>query len=83
LSVQARAKLHKFEPIKYSVTPRELQLYAVSGPPSSLLFPLSVLAVGAEPVRDLQFLYEGHEDFAALPSFAVIPAQVVALPLFA
>lgn len=25
---------------------------------------------------ELKFLYEGHEDFSVLPSFAVIPAQV-------
>ena len=32
--------------------------------------------VGAEPDKDLHFLYEGHDNFAALPAFAVIPAQV-------
>ena len=60
--MQASAKAFKFPPINYTVTPRELQLYAVS--------------VGCEPARDLQFLYEGHENFGALPAFAVIPAQV-------
>ena len=37
--------------------------------------------VGAEPAADLKFLYEGHDDFCALPSFAVIPAQVIYLGL--
>ena len=36
----------------------------------------SSFPVGADPNRDLQFLYEGHEKFAALPAFDVIPAQV-------
>ena len=97
------------------MTPRDLQLYAVSGKPifrsvvgDGYLFRISLSistlgmghrhsqqrtyvnrfdsyissVVGADPSRDLHFLYEGHENFAALPAFAVIPAQVSCNSLF-
>lgn len=28
---------------------------------------------------DLKYLYEGHEDFSVIPSFAVIAAQVISI----
>ena len=33
--------------------------------------------VSQEDSSNLKFLYEGHEDFSVLPSFFVIPAQVL------
>jgi len=39
-------------------------------------------AGGGAGTRDLRFVYEGHEDFAPLPSFAVVPAlNVVVMEL--
>ncbi|KAL5482279.1 hypothetical protein EMCRGX_G022586 [Ephydatia muelleri] len=53
----------------YTYTPRDVILYA--------------LGVGASlsqtDTSELKFLYEGHEDFSVLPSFAVIPAQTTAM----
>lgn len=43
------------------------------------------LGIGIRVKEDgshLKFLYEGHEDFSVLPTFAVIPAQVNLLSLF-
>ncbi|XP_026286944.1 peroxisomal multifunctional enzyme type 2 [Frankliniella occidentalis] len=52
---------------KFSYTPRDLIIYA--------------LGVGASTKNpdDLRFLYENHEDFAALPSFYIIPGQMVGM----
>ena len=33
-------------------------------------------SLSQEDTSQLKFLYEGHEEFSALPSFAVIPPQV-------
>lgn len=32
--------------------------------------------ISEQDTSQLKFLYEGHEDFSVIPSFAVIPAQV-------
>jgi 3-hydroxyacyl-CoA dehydrogenase/3a,7a,12a-trihydroxy-5b-cholest-24-enoyl-CoA hydratase len=56
---------HDLKLNSYTFTPKDLILYA--------------LGVGAslsqEDTSQLKFLYEGHEEFSALPSFAVIPPQ--------
>ena len=48
--------------------------------PYSLQCVLCACAVGVtvsrQDMSDLKFLYEGHEDFSVLPSYAVIPAMV-------
>ena len=48
--------------------------------PYSLQCVLYACAVGVtvsrQDMSDLKFLYEGHEDFSVLPSYAVIPAMV-------
>jgi len=58
----------------YSYTERDLALYA-----------LGVGAGVADPLKDLNFTYELHPDFAALPTFGVIPpfraiVDIVAIP---
>lgn len=52
---------------KFSYTPRDLIIYA--------------LGVGAttKNLDDLRFVYENHEEFAALPSFYMIPGQMVGM----
>lgn len=37
-------------------------------------------SISQSDTSELKFLYEGHEDFSVIPSFAVIPAQVPHLP---
>ena len=34
-----------------------------------------------DDTSDLKYLYEGHEDFSVIPSFAVIAAQVGWFPM--
>lgn len=45
------------------------------------LTPLICFPVGAsvKNLDDLRFLYENHEEFAALPSFYIIPGQMVGM----
>ena len=60
-----KAKSHTFPPQKFAYEAKDLILYA--------------LGVGVSAQQDLshlKFLYEGSEEFCALPSFGVIPAQV-------
>lgn len=52
------AKLDKPEDHEFSYTERDVILYN--------------LGIGAT-AKDLQWTYEGHEDFAALPTFGVVP----------
>ena len=52
------AKKSPTEPVHYSYTERDVILYN--------------LGIGAT-ATDLQWTYEGHEQFAALPTFGVIP----------
>lgn len=33
-------------------------------------------SLSQEDTSELKFLYEGHDDFSVIPSYAVIPAQV-------
>ena len=33
-------------------------------------------SISQSDTSELKFLYEGHEDFSVIPSYAVIPAQV-------
>lgn len=54
----ADAKKDKPEDYDFSYTERDVILYN--------------LGIGAT-VKDLQWTYEGHEEFAALPTFGVIP----------
>ena len=54
----AEAKMEPQEPIEFSYTERDVILYN--------------LGVGATE-QELQWTYENHEDFAALPTFGVIP----------
>ncbi|KAI0768061.1 multifunctional beta-oxidation protein [Trametes elegans] len=56
--VVAAAKKEVSEPVEYSYTERDVILYN--------------LGVGATE-QELQWTYENHEDFAALPTFGVIP----------
>ena len=46
---------------------------------TQLLVPIHVVGATLSPDNqsELKFLYEGNEDFSALPGFGVIPAQVV------
>ena len=39
-------------------------------------------SISQSDTSELKFLYEGHEDFSVIPSYAVIPAQVPHLPSF-
>jgi len=54
----ANAKKASFDSVNYSYTERDLILYN--------------LGIGAT-ARELQWTYEGHDEFAALPTFGVIP----------
>ncbi|EJF64655.1 multifunctional beta-oxidation protein [Dichomitus squalens LYAD-421 SS1] len=56
--VVAEAKKEVPEPVEYSYTERDVILYN--------------LGIGATE-QELQWTYENHEDFAALPTFGVIP----------
>ena len=56
--VVAQAKKEPQEPIEFNYTERDVILYN--------------LGVGATE-QELQWTYENHEDFAALPTFGVIP----------
>ncbi len=44
------------------------------------IYPYVFISVGAklspDNTSELKFLYEGHQDFSVIPSFAVIPAFV-------
>jgi hypothetical protein len=54
----ADAKKAKFDSVNYSYTERDVIIYN--------------LGIGAT-ARELQWTYEGHDEFAALPTFGVIP----------
>ncbi|TEB34648.1 multifunctional beta-oxidation protein [Coprinellus micaceus] len=56
--IVADAKKHVEPPVEYNYTERDIILYN--------------LGVGATE-KELQWTFEGHEDFAALPTFGVIP----------
>ena len=56
--VVAEAKKEPQEPVEFSFTERDVILYN--------------LGIGATE-QELQWTYENHEDFAALPTFGVIP----------
>ena len=56
--VVAQAKKEAQEPVEYSYTERDVILYN--------------LGIGATE-QELQWTFENHEDFAALPTFGVIP----------
>ncbi|PIL29783.1 hypothetical protein GSI_07988 [Ganoderma sinense ZZ0214-1] len=56
--VVAQAKKEPQEPVEYTYTERDVILYN--------------LGIGATE-QELQWTYENHEDFAALPTFGVIP----------
>ena len=56
--VVAQAKKEVQEPVEYSYTERDVILYN--------------LGIGATE-QELQWTFENHEDFAALPTFGVIP----------
>ena len=56
--VVANAKKEQQEPLEFSYTERDVILYN--------------LGIGATE-QELQWTYENHEDFAALPTFGVIP----------
>lgn len=53
-----KAKQHKFEPVDFSYDDRDIMLYA--------------LGVGAK-ANELKWVFEGADDFQALPTFGVIP----------
>jgi hypothetical protein len=57
----AEGKKDKPEDSEFSYTERDVILYN--------------LGIGAT-AKDLQWTYEGHEDFAALPTFGVLPQFV-------
>eukprot|EP00055_Hartaetosiga_balthica_P016378 m.103310 g.103310 ORF g.103310 m.103310 type:complete len:742 (-) comp9091_c0_seq2:2212-4437(-) len=55
---------HTFQPTIFSVSPKDLALYAVG--------------IGCDHTTcadELKYVYEGHEDFSAFPTFFVIPGQ--------
>ncbi|KAH9945254.1 multifunctional beta-oxidation protein [Epithele typhae] len=56
--VVAEAKKEPIDPVEYSYTERDVILYN--------------LGIGATE-KELQWTYENHEEFAALPTFGVIP----------
>ncbi|EDQ92216.1 uncharacterized protein MONBRDRAFT_23152 [Monosiga brevicollis MX1] len=61
-----QALSHRFPTTSYVVSPRNAALYALS--------------VGCNPSahpEELRYVYEGHSEFGTLPTFAVIPAQVM------
>ena len=62
----AKAKQHVATPIEYNFTEREVILYN--------------LGVGATE-KELQWTFEGDDDFSALPTFGVIP-QFAAMSSF-
>ena len=53
-----KAKKIPIEPVHYTYTERDVMLYN--------------LGIGATE-KDLRWTYEGHDEFAALPTFGVIP----------
>eukprot|EP00043_Microstomoeca_roanoka_P004336 m.49049 g.49049 ORF g.49049 m.49049 type:complete len:730 (-) comp12443_c0_seq1:166-2355(-) len=65
-----RAMAYDFKAVTYEVSPLKAALYA--------------LGVGCDHITrpsELAYVYENHSDFAALPTFAVIPAQAAAAEL--
>jgi len=64
--IVVEAKKNKLDPVDYSYTERDVILYN--------------LGIGATE-RDLQWTYEGHDQFAALPTFGVIPQFQAGIPL--
>jgi len=56
--VVVEAKRNRINPVEYNYTERDVILYN--------------LGIGAT-AKELQWTYEGHDDFAALPTFGVIP----------
>jgi 3-hydroxyacyl-CoA dehydrogenase/3a,7a,12a-trihydroxy-5b-cholest-24-enoyl-CoA hydratase len=62
----AAAMAHVYPEVETRHDEREVLLYALGA------------GAGGDP-RDLRFCYENHRDFAALPTFAVVPALNVAL----
>lgn len=60
-SLVVEAKLIALEPDEFTYTSRDVVLYN--------------LGIGANPnvERDLEWTYEGHDEFGALPTFGVIP----------
>ena len=56
--IVVEAKKVRLDPVDYSYSERDVILYN--------------LGIGASE-RDLQWTFEGHDQFAALPTFGVIP----------
>jgi hypothetical protein len=54
----ADAKRNHIDPVEYSYTERDVILYNIG--------------IGAT-AKELQWTYEGHDEFSALPTFGVIP----------
>lgn len=77
--------------VPYTFTFRDVILYALGSMCTCVymnidvlvyrsIYIYSILTVGAEVSQtntsELKFLFEGHEDFSTIPSYAVLPAMV-------
>lgn len=78
---------HEFDAHSFTYTSRDVILYALGGELEIMwshnqvvmveLIHLVGATLSPDNQSELKFLYEGDDDFSVLPSFGVIPAQVV------